>query len=177
MKTLDTSLFYSCIVDHKDFHRIGFKEEPFNYCIFNIPNSKPLVAPPVYNVIPIGIEPPSGKKPSKFILIRGDHESKMVVWNIPDVTNSQISQLKQMAFGEHITESEESRKKSNSNFLPPEVPPKSVSSLQQAWDNLKPSPPGILDQFVSIRLKRFKRVAKPKLQNCLFILKSNLTQI
>jgi hypothetical protein len=33
------------------------------------------------------------------------------------------------------------------------MPPKSISSLQQAWDNLKPSPPGILDQFVSYIFK------------------------
>lgn len=106
-------------MDHKDFHRIGFKDEPFNYCIFNVPNSKNLVAPPCFHVIPLGLEPPSAKKPSKFVLIRGDHESKLVVWNIPDVTNSQISQLKQMAFGEHITEPEEVRKATNLNFQPP----------------------------------------------------------
>ncbi|CAL8086757.1 unnamed protein product [Orchesella dallaii] len=137
----------NCIVEHKDFHRIGFKDEPFNYCLFNVPNSKNLVAPPCFNVLPIGMEPPSIRKPSRFILIRGDHESKVVVWNIPDVTNSQISQLKQMAYGEHSAEAEEAKKTLNPDYNPPEVPPKSISSLQQAWDNLKPSPPGILDQF------------------------------
>lgn len=134
-------------MDHKDFHRMGYKEEAFNYCILTIPNTKPLVSAPQYLVLQPPSTDPQQPRGSKPILLRGDCDSKLTIWNIPQVTNSQINQLKQMAAGEENA-NEEAQKVLQANFHPPEMPPKSISSLQQAWDNLKPSPPGILDQFV-----------------------------
>lgn len=128
---------------------MGYKDDAFNYCVLSVPNSKPLIGPPQYLIL----HPPSSdnenrKSSSKSLLLRGDCDSKLTIWNIPHVTSNQIMQLKQMAFGEEGVD-ESVQKVMQPNFQPPEMPPKCVASLQQAWDNLKPSPPGILDQFVS----------------------------
>jgi hypothetical protein len=109
-------------VDHKDFHRIGFKEEAFNYCVLAVPNTKSLVSAPQYLVLHQAVPEGSnqqGKKTTKLLLIRGDCDSKLVIWNIPQVTNSQILQLKQMAFGEEYMESDDSKKAIHASFHPP----------------------------------------------------------
>jgi len=57
-------------------------------------------------------------------MIRGDNDSSLNLWTIPDITNTQIAQLKQVAFGEAegipIFEAEESRRNHCiANFHPP----------------------------------------------------------
>ena len=94
-----------------------------------VPSSKPLVSPPSIIYTTVG---------QQKLLLRGDVSGKLVLWTLPEVTNNQLSQLKQ-----------------DENFRPPEYPPATISSLQNAWDLLKPCPPGILDQFVSIFLMEF----------------------
>lgn len=97
---------------------MGYKEEAFNYCILCVPNTKFLVSAPQYLVL----QPPSTDNPqlkgSKSILLRGDCDSKLTIWNIPQVTNSQIMQLKQMAVGDENA-SEEAQKMLHAAFHPP----------------------------------------------------------
>jgi hypothetical protein len=101
---------------------MGYKEEPFNYCILSVPNTKPLVSAPKYMIL----QPPNPtsdnqqSKSAKNILLRGDCESKLTIWNIPQVNNSQIMQLKQMAVGEEGQgANEDAQKAMQAAFLPP----------------------------------------------------------
>jgi len=101
---------------------MGFKDEAFNYCVLGVPNTKQLVSAPQYMVLQHTFQDGNnqqGKKITKLLLLRGDCDSKLVIWNIPQVTNSQILQLKQMAFGEDHMESEESGKAIPASFHPP----------------------------------------------------------
>jgi len=100
---------------------MGFKEAAFNYCILSLPNTKPLVSAPQYLVFqPTVTENQQQlKKIPKLILLRGDCDSKLVIWNIPQVNNSQILQLKQMAVGEEFGESDKSSKAVDPSFHPP----------------------------------------------------------
>ncbi|CAG7815558.1 unnamed protein product [Allacma fusca] len=111
----------NCVVESKDFHKHALKEDPFCYCVMGVPSAKPLVTAPSVIYATLG---------QQKILLRGDVSGKLVVWIVPEVTNNQLSQLKQ-----------------DDNFRAPEYPPASISSLQTSWDLLKPCPPGILDQF------------------------------
>ncbi|CAG0925493.1 unnamed protein product, partial [Notodromas monacha] len=63
-------------------------------------------------------------------LIRADCAGRLAVWNVPEVSAKEISQMKQEPFASL-----------------PNVEPKSSLSLQEAFDRAFPSPPGILDQI------------------------------
>jgi hypothetical protein len=63
-------------------------------------------------------------------LIRGDSEGCVLIWNIPEVSNSQLAQIKQEDFSK-----------------PPAMPPTILTSLVKAWAEMKPPPVGILDQL------------------------------
>lgn len=65
-------------------------------------------------------------------LLRGDSEGVVIVWTVPDVTSQQLSQIRQAG-----------------NSKPPVLPPTIKTSLTEAWEAMKPSPVGILDQLDS----------------------------
>ncbi|XP_013407449.1 WD repeat-containing protein 7-like isoform X2 [Lingula anatina] len=62
------------------------------------------------------------------MLLRGDSEGRIVVWCIPEVTEQQMTLVRQESFDRL-----------------PAVHPKASLTLQEAWDSLDTSPVGILD--------------------------------
>ena len=72
------------------------------------------------------------------LLIRGDSYGKVVIWSIPDVSNRDLSSVRQ-----------------ESIETPPHMAPTVIQSLEKAWKLMKPSPCGILDQLVSQSLTLF----------------------
>ncbi|XP_063230769.1 WD repeat-containing protein 7 isoform X3 [Bacillus rossius redtenbacheri] len=116
----------NCIPDHKDFHSKSIdSDNPFLYCVLAVPTDKPLSCPPAlrYHVMT------RQGKTLKY-LVRGDSEGKVMIWNVPEVSNSQLAQIKQEDFDK-----------------PPGMPPTIQTSLVQAWSEMKPPPVGILDQL------------------------------
>ncbi|KAJ9576411.1 hypothetical protein L9F63_006723, partial [Diploptera punctata] len=114
------------IADNKDFHSKSVESDnPFLYCLLAVPSDKPLSCPPAmrYHVV-------SRQGKMYKYLIRGDSEGCVLIWNIPEVTNSQLSQIKQEEF-----------------VKPPAMPPTVTTSLVKAWAAMKPPPVGILDQL------------------------------
>ncbi|XP_021936381.1 WD repeat-containing protein 7 isoform X5 [Zootermopsis nevadensis] len=114
------------IADSKDFHSKSVENDnPFLYCLLAVPSDKPLSCPPAmrYHVV-------SRQNKMYKYLIRGDSEGCVLIWNIPEVTNSQLAQIKQEDFAK-----------------PPAMPPTVLTSLVKAWAEMKPPPVGILDQL------------------------------
>ncbi|CAG2055275.1 unnamed protein product [Timema podura] len=110
------------IPDTKDFHSKAIESDiPFLYCTLAVPADKPLSCPPAmrYDVV----------SRARYI-VRGDSEGKVVIWNIPEITNGQLAQFKQEDFSN-----------------PPGMPPTVSTSLVKAWLEMKPPPVGILDQL------------------------------
>ena len=68
-------------------------------------------------------------KSSKYLL-RGDSEGVVVLWTVPDVLPQQISQTNP-----------------NDGTPTPVLSPTVKTSLAAAWEAMKPSPVGILDQL------------------------------
>ncbi|CAB0012718.1 unnamed protein product [Nesidiocoris tenuis] len=64
------------------------------------------------------------------ILIRADSEGAVLVWSVPQVTNQQISQIKQQPGSKPIS-----------------IDPFMCTSIAEAWTAMNPSPVGILDQL------------------------------
>ncbi|XP_075211701.1 WD repeat-containing protein Rbcn-3B isoform X3 [Lycorma delicatula] len=111
------------IADNKDFHKASDDEDaPFLYCLLAVPPEKPLSCPPAMKFFE---NPTHGK-----LLLRGDSEGIVMIWTVPDISSSQLAQIKQEDF-----------------VKPPGVPPFISTSLTQAWAAMKPSPVGILDQL------------------------------
>nr|CAD7396009.1 unnamed protein product [Timema poppensis] len=114
------------IPDTKDFHSKAIESDiPFLYCTLAVPADKPLSCLPAmrYDVV---------SRQGKLLryIVRGDSEGKVVIWNIPEITNGQLAQFKQEDFSN-----------------PPGMPPTVSTSLVKAWLEMKPPPVGILDQL------------------------------
>lgn len=71
-----------------------------------------------------------GNKTLKYLL-RGDSEGVIMLWTVPETTSQELSQRTQ-----------------NDN-TPPMLPPTIKTSIEDAWEAMKPSPVGILDQLDS----------------------------
>lgn len=69
------------------------------------------------------------KKLSKYLL-RGDSEGVIMLWNVPDLTNQEITLISQ-----------------SDSANPPVLPPTIKTSMEEAWKEMKPPPVGILDQL------------------------------
>nr|CAD7568431.1 unnamed protein product [Timema californicum] len=123
---LKGKIISSTIPDTKDFHSKAIESDiPFLYCTLAVPADKPLSCPPAmrYDVV---------SRQGKLLryIVRGDSEGKVVIWNIPEITNGQLAQFKQEDFSN-----------------PPGMPPTVSTSLVKAWLEMKPPPVGILDQL------------------------------
>lgn len=68
-----------------------------------------------------------GNKTMKYLL-RGDSEGVVMLWTLPETTSQELTQT---------------------NDSPPLLPPTLKTSLTLAWELMKPSPVGILDQLDS----------------------------
>jgi hypothetical protein len=71
-----------------------------------------------------------GNKAQKY-LIRGDSEGVIMLWIVPEITSQQMTQMNQ------------------SDETPPVLSPTLKTSITAAWEAMKPSPVGILDQLDS----------------------------
>ncbi|GAB6019254.1 Rabconnectin-3B, isoform A [Chamberlinius hualienensis] len=106
----------SCVVESKDFHSKA-SEAPLCYCVLTVQQEKLLACPPamMFSL--------STRGHFQKLLLRGDCEGKVSIWTIPEVTDKYLGQLLQESF---------------------DKPPVTTYSLQQAWKEINPPPPGIL---------------------------------
>lgn len=83
---------------------------------------QPLSCPPAMRLV----TGQQGNKTLKFLL-RGDSEGVIMLWTVPETTSQELSQ----------------------HNSPPMLPPTIKTSIEDAWEAMKPSPVGILDQMDS----------------------------
>ncbi|XP_071826245.1 WD repeat-containing protein 7-like [Apostichopus japonicus] len=123
----------NCIPESDDFRsHVGRSPEtsvrPFLYCVLEATQEKPLSCTPAMTFF-------YGRRGSFFkLFIRGDSGSRLTVWKIPEVSDKELSFLKQEEFD-----------------TLPVLPPTSSNSLQEAWDSCSPKPAGIIDQLCPSR--------------------------
>ncbi|KAK0082310.1 hypothetical protein PV325_010690 [Microctonus aethiopoides] len=117
------------VADNQDFHTPSADcDQPSLFYILTQPGDKariPLSCPPAMRLVTVQRQ----NKTTKY-LIRGDSEGVIMLWTVPELTPQQILS---------ITE----KHGSTSPTLSPTV----ITSLTAAWDAMKPSPVGILDQM------------------------------
>ncbi|XP_043586882.1 WD repeat-containing protein 7 isoform X15 [Bombus pyrosoma] len=117
----------SSVADNKNFHTAGVEyDQPYLYCTLTQPGVKPLSCPPAMRLVTV-------QKQSKTLkyLLRGD-SGGVVLWTVPEVTSQQLAQICQ-----------------NDRSTPLSLPPAVKTSITTAWEEMKPSPVGILDQLDS----------------------------
>ncbi|XP_060822866.1 WD repeat-containing protein 7 isoform X14 [Bombus pascuorum] len=117
----------SSVADNKNFHTAGVEyDQPYLYCTLTQPGVKPLSCPPAMRLVTV-------QKQSKTLkyLLRGD-SGGVVLWTVPEVTTQQLAQICQ-----------------NDRSTPLSLPPAVKTSITTAWEEMKPSPVGILDQLDS----------------------------
>ncbi|CAH1251801.1 WDR7 [Branchiostoma lanceolatum] len=123
-----------CIPDSADF-RSGVGQAaaktpaPFQYLVMEIHPSKikkPLTCTPAMSFS-------FGRRGSYHkLLLRGDSHGRVTLWKIPDITEKELSRLKQVQ---------------DSVDRPPDMPPHVSMSLQDVWDSMELKPAGIIDQL------------------------------
>ncbi|XP_059484205.1 WD repeat-containing protein 7 isoform X1 [Neocloeon triangulifer] len=121
----------SCIAESKDFHNKAIDgDNPFLYCTLAMPVEKPLSCPPAMRFFQAVSQ--QGKPTCKYqkLLIRGDSEGAIKFWDVPDVSNNQLAQIKQEDFNK-----------------PPALPPTHHITISEVWSDMKPAPAGIVDQL------------------------------
>ncbi|XP_064472350.1 WD repeat-containing protein 7-like isoform X2 [Ornithodoros turicata] len=113
----------NAVAESKDFHRAS-KAGPFLYCKLHVADDEHLVCPPAmaYHL--------GNRGGFQRILLRGDSNGRVALWNIHDVSASDIARLKQEAAAAVLA-----------------LGPTLTMSLQEAWNKMKPLPPGILDNM------------------------------
>lgn len=115
----------NAIAESKDFHSASKAGSgPFLFCTLSIRDDEHLVCPPAMSYF-LGV-----RGGFQRLLLRGDSNGRVAVWNIVDVSASAIARLRQQEEGAVI-----------------DVEPSLSMSLQQAWNKMKPHPPGILDKM------------------------------
>ncbi|XP_031365186.1 WD repeat-containing protein 7 isoform X14 [Apis dorsata] len=117
----------SSVADNKNFHSAGVEyDQPYLYCTLMQPGDKSLSCPPAMRLVTV-------QKQSKILkyLLRGDSEG-IVLWTVPEITTQQLTQICQ-----------------NDRSIPLSLPPAVKTSITAAWEEMKPSPVGILDQLDS----------------------------
>lgn len=68
------------------------------------------------------------------VLVRGDSNGQIIVWNIPDVAGEQLNKIIQDKSAASLVHN-----------------PNLVYSLKTAWETMVPTPSGIFDQLVRCR--------------------------
>ncbi|XP_049525058.1 WD repeat-containing protein 7-like [Dermacentor silvarum] len=112
------------IVDNEEFRtRPNSEDSAFLICVLAVPNDKMLVGPPAMGYS-LGTRGGFHK-----VLLRGDSNGRVVLWNVVDIATSEVARIRQDA-----------------NAVVQKEPFLSLA-LQEAWDEMRPSPPGILDKM------------------------------
>ncbi|XP_015596599.1 WD repeat-containing protein 7 isoform X10 [Cephus cinctus] len=123
----------SSVADNKEFHTAAAdSDQPYLYCTLTQPGDKPLSCPPAMRLVTVQRQ----GKTLKYLL-RGDSEGVVLLWTVPDAGIQQPSQT-------------------NQNDGPVRLPPTVKTSLTEAWEAMKPSPVGILDQLDTDESHRIK---------------------
>ncbi|XP_043287416.1 WD repeat-containing protein 7 isoform X3 [Venturia canescens] len=119
----------SSVADNTSFHTPSAEcDQPYLYCTLTQPGDKPLSCPPAMRLVTVQRQ----NKTVKYLL-RGDSEGVIILWTVPDITSQQLSQISQK----------------DKSLAPPALAPSIKTSLTAAWESMKPSPVGILDQLDS----------------------------
>uniref|UniRef100_A0ABD2VT45 WD repeat-containing protein 7 n=1 Tax=Trichogramma kaykai TaxID=54128 RepID=A0ABD2VT45_9HYME len=115
----------SSVADNKDFHTAAIEsDQPYLYCTLTQPGDKPLSCPPAMRLVTAQ----RGSQTQKYLL-RGDSEGVVMLWTVPEPSQP----LSQPEPGQDT----------------PILAPTCKTSLTLAWEAMKPSPVGILDQLDS----------------------------
>ncbi|XP_045461740.1 WD repeat-containing protein 7 isoform X6 [Harmonia axyridis] len=126
------------VPDNKNFHKPSTESDsPFLYCLLSQPDNKTLSCPPAMSFV-------TTQKQNKLCryLLRGDSEGYILAWNIPDISEAQLAEIR--------------------NHKPPQPVKMNASlmtSLSEAWENVRPRPVGILDQLEKHEGHRVKLTA------------------
>ncbi|XP_035210198.1 WD repeat-containing protein 7-like isoform X2 [Stegodyphus dumicola] len=116
----------NCNPDSKEFHSESkTDDQAVLYSILVVPDDKRLLCPPAMNFTTV-------RGQLQKILLRGDSSGRVTLWNVPDIPDCDIQKLK-------------SEKENNC----PEHYPETNMSLEEAWNSMRPSPAGILDQMLA----------------------------
>lgn len=125
----------SSVADNSSFHTSSAEDDqPYLYLILTQPDDKPLSCPPAMRLVTVQRQ----TKTLKYLL-RGDSEGVVILWSVPEITNEQL---------QNITDN-------NTQKLEPII----KTSLEIAWEAMKPSPVGILDQLDTVNEHSIKLTA------------------
>lgn len=109
--------------DSPDYHRQSYQpSSPHAYYILDMYSERSLACSPAMT-----FHQGRGERPSQ-LLIRGDSEGQLVVWTLPQVTERQMTLVRQESFDRL-----------------PALPPRCSTTLQEIWDSLYQPPSGIID--------------------------------
>ncbi|XP_054284086.1 WD repeat-containing protein 7 isoform X2 [Macrosteles quadrilineatus] len=123
------------IADNIEFHKQSdINDSPFLYCLLSPSFEKTLSCPPAMCYLESGQH---GK-----LLVRGDSEGHVMVWQVPDVSEPQLAQIRQLAADK-----------------PTAMQPMVTNSIAKSWAAMNPSPCGILDQLDSAEVPGVKLMA------------------
>ncbi|XP_044011462.1 WD repeat-containing protein 7 isoform X22 [Aphidius gifuensis] len=123
------------VADNSSFHTSSAEDDqPYLYLILTQPDDKPLSCPPAMRLVTVQRQ----TKTLKYLL-RGDSEGVVILWSVPEITNQQL---------QDITDNKT-----------PKLEPIIKTSLEIAWEAMKPSPVGILDQLDTINDHSIKLTA------------------
>nr|XP_037279261.1 LOW QUALITY PROTEIN: WD repeat-containing protein 7-like [Rhipicephalus microplus] len=113
----------NAIVESRDF-RTGPnpEDDAFLFCVLAVPNDKRLTCRPAMGYFL------STRGGFQKMLLRGDSNGSIVVWNIVDGATCDVTRIRQ-----------------NRNVI--QMNPFLSLALQDAWNEMKPPPPGILDKM------------------------------
>ncbi|KAG8181336.1 hypothetical protein JTE90_017504 [Oedothorax gibbosus] len=118
--------------DSKDFHKSKSVDQAILFSTLVIPDDKRLLCPPAMNFI-------TARSHTQKILLRGDSSGRIAFWNVPEIQESEVQKVK-------------------TGKVPENYPVASLS-LQEAWDEMHPTPAGILDQLISAETPNLKLTA------------------
>ncbi|KAL5022011.1 hypothetical protein ScPMuIL_001166 [Solemya velum] len=114
--------------ESNEYHRHGHQpSSPHAYYVLDMYSDRSLACSPamLFHVN-------HNKKPSQ-LLVRGDSEGQVIVWTLPEVTERQMTLVRQESFDKL-----------------PVLPPRSSTTLQEVWDSLYQPPAGIIDTFCDV---------------------------
>ncbi|XP_035824212.1 WD repeat-containing protein 7 isoform X13 [Aplysia californica] len=110
--------------DHKDYHRAYSQTSVHAYYVLDIfTEHGPLDCSPALTYMSCGV----GER-ATHLMLRGDSDGRVTVWALPQVSEKQMTLVRQESFDRL-----------------PALSPKSSTTLQDSWKVMSSSPPGILD--------------------------------
>lgn len=132
---LKGKVFTSADTESADYHRHSFQpSSPHAYYILDMYSEISPACPPAMT-----FHKGVGEKNISPLLVRGDSEGKVTLWTLPQVSERQMTLVRQESFDRL-----------------PALPPKNSKSLTEVWKSLYEPPPGIIDGFRDLENKPLK---------------------